>query len=73
MDTQENSRGTYIGPSPRGEGAPSLPQTPPLASEGSQDLSTAFQFRDVGRYVILVGWCEEGHPATKNSLQLSQG
>ena len=21
----------------------------------------------------LFGWCEEGHPATKNSLQLSQG
>ena len=23
--------------------------------------------------LILVGWCEEGHPATKNLLQLSQG
>ena len=23
--------------------------------------------------LILVGWCEEGHPTTKNSLQLSQG
>ena len=22
--------------------------------------------------LILVGWCEEGHPATKNLLQLSQ-
>ena len=21
----------------------------------------------------LVGWCEEGHPTSKNSLQLSQG
>ena len=23
--------------------------------------------------LIQVGWCEEGHPATKNSLQHSQG
>ena len=22
--------------------------------------------------LILVGWCEEGHPATKNLLQLSR-
>ena len=28
---------------------------------------------DTDSSLILVGWCEEGHPATKNLLQLSQG
>ena len=28
---------------------------------------------EVLNYYIIYGWCEEGHPATKNLLQFSQG
>ena len=44
--------GTYIGLSSHGEGAHPLPKPYPLASEGGQNLSTAFQFWDVGRYEL---------------------
>ena len=39
-----------LGPSPHREEAHSPPKPHPLAALGGQNLSTAFQFRDVGRY-----------------------